>query len=437
MTTVRFEASTDRRFRRIAARASRAARAERDFVVKALLRRLRPGTRYWYRARVPGATLVGRFRTAPAAGRLAPFAFVVAGDVGGQQLCRDAAVGGYAIFDRMRALTPDLAVFNGDLVYADGDCPEAGRDGRRNIPGDFPNVLDVPWTDVPALREAFRRHWRYNRADPFVRRFLAATPVVAQWDDHEVVNDFGGAWTHWNPATVSRPGYPNLVREGRQAFLDWSPLAGERIYRSFRYGRALELFVLDQRSYRSRNDLPDTLENMKTMLGRRQIEWLVRALQDSRAVWKVVSADVPISTPTGSVANGRDGWADNGEGTGFERELLAVLGALDALNVTNLVFVVTDVHFARTVRYAIDADLDGEPLVFHELVSGPLSAIRLPVSPLDPTAGPVDLYAEGGIFNFGYVRIRRGRDARFHLVYDVRGEDGRPRPGSALDLAPG
>jgi alkaline phosphatase D len=357
--------------------------------------------------------------------------------VGGQQLCRDAAVGGYAIFDRMRALAPDLGVFNGDLVYADGDCPEAGRDGRRNVPGDFPNVLDVDWTDVPALREAFRRHWRYNRADPFVRRFLAATPVVSQWDDHEVANDFGAGWTYWNPSTVSRPGYPNLVREGRQAFLDWSPLAGERIYRSFRYGRALELFVLDQRSYRSRNDLPDTLENMKTMLGRRQIEWLVRSLQGSRAVWKVVSADVPISTPTGSVANGRDGWASGGEDTGFERELMAVLGALDAANVTNLVFVVTDVHFARNVRYAVDADLDGDTLVFHELVSGPLSAIRLPVAPLDPTTAPVELYAEGGIFNFGYARIRRGRDGRMHFLYDVRGEDGRPRPGSVLDLSPG
>jgi hypothetical protein len=46
------------------------------------------------------------------------------------------------------------------------------------------------------------------------------------------------------------------------------------------------------------------------------------------------------------------------------------------------------------------------------------------------------LYSEGGIFDFGYARIARGADGLLHLRYDVRGEDGTPRPGSALDLAP-
>ena len=37
-------------------------------------------------------------------------------------------------------------------------------------------------------------HWRYNRTDPAFQDFLRTTPMYVQWDDHEVINDFGAAW---------------------------------------------------------------------------------------------------------------------------------------------------------------------------------------------------------------------------------------------------
>jgi hypothetical protein len=45
------------------------------------------------------------------------------------------------------------------------------------------------------------------------------------------------------------------------------------------------------------------------------------------------------------------------------------------------------------------------------------------------------LYAEGNIFNYGYIQIQQGADGKVHLIADIRGEDGQPRPGSRLDLA--
>ena len=102
----------------------------------------------------------------------------------------------------------------------------------------------------------------------------------------------------------------------------------------------------------------------------------------------------------------------------------------------NLVFVTTDVHFAATIRYELDADGDEDTLVFHELVSGPLNAGMGSLSKLDPTFQPVLLYTEGNLFNFAYVRIQPGPDGRPWLVADIRGEDGRPRPGSLLEVAP-
>ena len=106
-------------------------------------------------------------------------------------------------------------------------------------------------------------------------------------------------------------------------------------------------------------------------------------------------------------------------------------------NVRNLVFISTDVHFAAQLRYDVDLDDDGDRLVFHELVSGPLSAIRAPAPPaFDPTLRPVVLYAEGDIFNFGTLRIGDGSPSRPHLWTDIRDDRGRVRPGSALELVP-
>jgi alkaline phosphatase D len=150
--------------------------------------------------------------------------------------------------------------------------------------------------------------------------------VISQWDDHEVINDFGAPWTYWNSATIDRPGYPNLVAQGLDAFFLYSPIERQaadrnRIYRSFRWGQDVEVFVLDARAYRDRNDLPDTAANDKDMLGKEQIAWLVEGIRTSTATWTIVSSDVPMSITTGSVQFGRDAWANLGaEPTGFERE---------------------------------------------------------------------------------------------------------------------
>ncbi len=95
----------------------------------------------------------------------------------------------------------------------------------------------------------------------------------------------------------------------------------------------------------------------------------------------------------------------------------------------NLVFVVTDVHFATSLRYEIDLDSDGDTLLFHELVTGPMSAgLSEPRAP-DATFAPRVLYVEGGFFNFGFASAEGSR-----FVYEVRDEGGRVREGSRLTI---
>ncbi len=416
---------------------------------------LESGTAYRYEvwfANAAGRSAVeaGQFTTAPAESTSRAVSFIWSGDLGGQKYCRRVERG-YPIFAAMTDFAPDFFVANGDMIYADNDCPREGpMPGWTNVPGDFPSVTDlsVDWTDTAAIDAVYAAHWRYNRADAAFQRFLRGTSMYVQWDDHEVTNDFAARSTV-DPAAPERAGFAQLVAAGRRWLFAFHPIARDRaepdrIYRSVRWGKELELFILDARSYRSANALEDSDANAKTILGAEQRAWLESGLARSTATWKIVSSDVPLSVPTGSVpdARGRDAFASGtGPGldgsTGFERELVGILKTLDGKRVRNVVFVATDVHFAAQIRYAHDFDGDGQPLVFHELISGPLSAFRAPAPPaFDATLRPVVLYAEGDIFNFGTVRIDPTAPSGTVLRTDVRDETGAVRPGSELVLSP-
>ena len=450
-----------------------------DYTAHTKLQGLSPDTFYYYRlwfssdtisprsknASIVSDNMTGSFRTAinPSASSNKDIKFIFAADLGGQMHCRQIDKGGYSIFSEMQELSPDFFIANGDMIYAGDKCPFEGPDGWRNIQGNFSGISDpdVNWTDITQVRDVYLNHWQYNREDPYLQRFLQNTSMYSQWDDHEVINDFGASWQHWNSFNTDREGYPNIVKAGREAFFNYSPIDRNsddpnRIYRSFNWGPDLDLLILDARSYRSPNSMADKPENNKTMLGSEQLKWLKQELLTSSATWKVISSDVPISVPTGSNASilGRDGWASGNETTtttttnsfsktGFEKELQGLLKYLDYNNIKNIVFVTTDVHFPANIRYEIDANGDGDKLIFHELISGPLSAFRfglsggVPIPKLDTTFNPKLLYEEGGIFNFGYIKIQRTpEDNKVHLIAEVRSEDGLARANSLLDLVP-
>jgi alkaline phosphatase D len=260
-----------------------------------------------------------------------------------------------------------------------------------------------------------------------------------------VINDFGVLWDYQNASDKDRAGFPNLVQAGRDNLFWWYPIernASEpnRIYRSFSYGKDLDLFFLDQRSYRSRNDAPDGPD--KTLLGADQLAWLEQSLLDSTATWKVISADTPIAVPTGADEFGRDSWAnqptesEEAAKTGFEYELNELLKFIDENHIQNVVFMATDVHFAQITKFDKDVNGDGQNLSFYEILSGPLNAVAGTPPEPDPTYDPTVVYAEGNLFNYAYVRIEQGTDGKVHFIADIRDEYGIERPGSYLDLTP-
>jgi alkaline phosphatase D len=406
------------------------ARADDDFTARIPLDRLAPGTTYRYRAWFSlgspgssrGTSVEGSFRTAPGPRAAAPLRLAFGGDLNGQNVCRDS-IEGMPIMETVRARQPDVFVGLGDIIYADNACAATGLYGNAQVPGDFGPAADLP---------TYWAHWRYTRADAGLQRLLERTDYVGVWDDHEVVNDFG-------PLTDTRTTPPytpgvHLMPIGLQAFLDYTPVAIAqntplRLYRSFRWGKNLELIVLDTRQYRDPNFEPDTDAHPKTMLGREQLTWLKEQLAASDATWNVIVSSVPMSIPTGfPPTNGRDGWANFDQNTGYERELLDILGFMRTHGVRNSVWITTDVHFAEAFRYVPFA---GDPgFGVHELVTGPMNAGIFPTTDFDstldpdrlaffgpPSAGAVTTWSEAKHwFNFGELELARDGSLTIRIV---------------------
>jgi alkaline phosphatase D len=353
--------------------------ADTDFAWKFQIDQLSPATRYSYRLSGGSERLTGEFVTASTSDDPRSVSFLWSGDLGSNSHCRDRTKG-YPIFLPMAKFRPDFFLFVGDTIYADHQC--AGED---KVPG-----YDFVATTLPE----FRAKHRYNRADPALQAFFRSTAVYAIWDDHEVRNDFAGS-------------VEPLMPVGRQAFLDYwpirpSPEESGRLYRRVRWGKLLEIFVLDTRQYRSSNREPDGAA--KTMLGSAQRQWLIEGVSGSDAVWKIVVSSVSLAIPTGRAH--RDSWSNANrlgfpeEPSGFAFERTLILKALHERSVKNLVWISADVHHAELIRHS-----PWPGFVFHELIAGPLSAGHGRPVPLDFGLNPLTLFGIGGIDNFGEVAV--------------------------------
>jgi alkaline phosphatase D len=350
--------------------------AGRDQTGRAVLDTLTPGTRYAYEVRQEEARVRGTFVTAPLPDTDAPVRFLWSGDLGGNGYCRDVE-DGYRIFRAMARRQADLFLFVGDTVYADQICGV-----RPHAPGaDY----------VASTLAEFHGKHRYNRADPVLQEFFRTTGVYAIWDDHEVRNNFSAS---------SEP----LMAVGLQALLDYWPIGGppeepRRLYRSFRWGRHVETFVLDTRQYRSANTDTDGPE--KSMLGAAQRDWLLRGLAASDATWKLVVTSVPLGMFTGGRHS--DSWSSanvfgfaRATPTGFAHERDAILAFIRARGLRNVVFVSGDVHHAELLRH--------EPspgFIVHEFVAGPLAARQGYPRFLDRSLNSRSLGSLGFTPNFG------------------------------------
>jgi alkaline phosphatase D len=342
--------------------------------------------------RVISEPVIGRFRTAPPAGR--PVRLAWSADTCGQGWGIDTARGGMQLFETMRRAQPDLFLNVGDTIYADQPLNETVKldDGST-----WRNLVTPAKAKVAESLDEFRGCHLYNRLDEHYRRFAAEVGQVAMWDDHEVRDNWYPTQVLGERAPYAEKRVSVLASRARQAFLEHYPIALDsgaptRIHRVIPFGPLVEVFALDMRSYRG----PNT-ENRQprpgadtAFMGSAQIAWLAGALSRSRATWKIIAADMPLGLVVGhqpgfheAVANG-----DGGEPLGRELEIAGLLKTLKARGVRNLVWVTADVHYCAAHHYdpARARGVDFEP--FWEFVAGPAHAGTFAPVPLDGTFGP-------------------------------------------------
>ena len=361
---VRAHVATDRELRHQVARPRIKAKPKNDLTVQRKIRGLKPGRTYWYRfctVRTHRCDGTGRFETAPARRDTQTIRFAYTGDeTGAHEPGSDRPFWGY--FHTFKSIVDEKNDFNidfGDTIYSDPEVP---------------GWADRTALSVPEKWAMYRRKLRI----PNMRRVRAATGMYSHWDDHEFRNDF------------SIPEFGrDLYNHGVRAFRDYMPVdytKQDGLYRTVRWGKNLELFFLDERSFRSAKasadgtcDNPDTgqpdlaptapkdkrqlfstlipslsapvapackrrINNPdRTMLGRAQLRQFVHDVKSSDAHWKVVMNETPIQQFYGLPY---DRWE------GYAHERVQLLKALEKANVDDLVFLTTDTHapFANVVR---------------------------------------------------------------------------------------
>ena len=308
---------------------------------------LEPGTRYYYRGLVSGkkAGPIASFVTAPRPDENAKVSFCFSGDT------RDNYQP-FTIMGAVQAQRPDFFMHLGDTIYAD-------INGRARHLSEF-------WAK-----------YRRNRTDPWGQNCFCTTGVYAIWDDHEVVNDYG-------------PGNP-LAPIGRKAFLDYWPVRhrpGESaaIYRSFRWGRAAEIFLLDTRQYRN--------HAKNTMLGRAQKRWLFDALSASSATFKFIASAVPLA------GGGYDRW------DGFPQERAEIIEFIRSRKIAGVVFLSADMHYAAITKIPNSGGL-------RDITAGPLAAPLNRVT--NGTAARYEFFMAEN-FNFAKITIDPKTNPRNALV---------------------
>ena len=399
--------STSESFKRFERRVGPAALDSSDFTARIDLTDLPPGAEVFYRVRfqdlvndkVFSEPVTGRLRTA-ALSADRPVTFVFSGDEAGQGWGINERFGGYRIYEAMRRESPDFFIHSGDQIYADGPLQSEVKlpDGTL-----WNNLVTEPKSHVAQTLDDYRGAFAYNQLDVNKRRFMAEVPFLVQWDDHEVRNNWypgqqiGAEEKRYQTRAISL-----LAARAKQAMFEYNPfrinpLDPEQVYRGFQFGPLLDVFMLDERSYRGPNspNRQTQLDRESAFLGAQQAAWLKQSLKNSKAAWKVIASDMPISlivpdlnpdVPKGTY----EAWAngDNGAPSGRELELMDILRFIKRENIANVVWVTADVHYAQATQYDPSRAKFTEFKPFWEFVGGPINAGTFGPNELDMTFGP-------------------------------------------------
>ena len=169
---------------------------------------------------------------------------------------------GFRTYDSMRQLKPDLFIHTGDYVYYDK-------------PGPFGTTI-----------EKARHQWHAMDSWSAIKEFYESVPVYMTKDDHDLLKD---------------DAYPGMAPYGELSYEDGLSLWYENVplkekpYRTIRWGKDLQIWVMEGREFRSANTIPDSDE--KSIWGEEQKNWFQETVESSDATFRILFNPTPVIGP--------------------------------------------------------------------------------------------------------------------------------------------
>lgn len=291
-----FELDTNKDFTSARRTSVATALPEHDYIVRAKVTKLEPGTQYYWRAvfgvdeatAKPGPTR--RFSTLPSADSAVPVSFAVVTGLNYAKFHGDARI------DNVEHREQNNIDYSGPYKGADRAL---GYPGLVSLAKASPAFIvatgDNVYYDTPTKGRAetqaeLRKKWHEQFVQKRFIDLFATTPTYWEKDDH----DF-----RYDDADNTKPEVAPSPRLGRHTFLEQVPI-GEtddlpRTFRTFRVGKDLQFWLVEGRDYRSPNSMPDGPG--KTLWGRDQLEWLQHTLLESDATFKLLISPTPMVGP--------------------------------------------------------------------------------------------------------------------------------------------
>ena len=387
-----------------------------DYTVRTDLdRHLQPNTIYYYRF-VYGnvSSRTGRARTLPTPNdsSVNSLKFAVLN-------CQDYTNGYYGAYAMIAAdASIDFVLHVGDFIYetTGGTSFQSGPYPDRNI------ILPIDPASTAALGLAdYRFLYQTYRSDPGLRNTLENFTWMTIWDDHEMANDQyhdysnaeypnGSQGAPDHPYATSPQNYGGgahasaqllhqLKLDSQQAWFEYNAVRVTfaqgsndifgrlQIYRNFRFGTLVELFLTDERTYRSPHPLGESVPGVpdgfgarylaptspplvgqndpaRTMLGATQRAAFAQSVGASGALWKAWANEVllaplqiQVTAPllailppalaqllAATVPLGGFATVDNDSWDGYAYERTQINTALRDAGVQNLVVLTGDLH---------------------------------------------------------------------------------------------
>ena len=354
---------------------------DQDYTVKVDLDgTLGANVRYYYRFIYQNTSShIGRCRTLPAPSsqpEAVKFGIVT---------CQDYTNGYYGAFVHLAQEDVDFVLHLGDFIY------ESSADPRfQELPYPDREII-LPSEGTVALNlEDYRFLYKKYRSDPFFQLALEQHTFIIIWDDHEFANDCYWDYANDAPGAPDHPfnGNPDqltqLRLESMQAWLEYVPARIQtnpnathphdfyHIYRNFKFGDLVELFMTDERLYRSPHPCgeddfgqryaspgcPEQRSPDRTMLGTeagfQQRDWLINGLRNSTRIWKAWGNEVlqmPLVIPQ-PAQDGQYIFLDMDAWDGYHYERTYIMGNLRN-QIKNLILLTGDLHtyMAGYVKY--------------------------------------------------------------------------------------